>query len=546
METYNYTASWVAEWFNGWPRVLISQGFADVNTSSTFIPDSYDYLEAITLWAAVPIAWLFLSFMFYLIYFCCWCCCCKNPKGKEKIPCHKCMLVCCTLLCLGAIAVGLYGNQVIAKGVEKFAVATEEANSTLDDIETKVEIIDRTLSDDMTQEVEDLQAVFKQPGSNATVQKKLQDLTKDMMTKIENAADSIINVQNELEDVTLDLSILSVDTYEFYRWLTTIIVLCWEALVCIMVFIGVGKTSRCLLFLAAVLGLITLIICWTTLGAEIFLVLGLSDFCMEPDTYILSQKAVMPVDEEIMEYYLYCYPSSYHPFEDFLEQCQVSLDEAQANLKRVEKLASDDYPKAMSVVHVIDRGLNQTEIALHDLQTFVNCDVIHEEYLQALTGVCHDILHGLTLLLLCTLVGGLMFTVLVLVGSCAWRKLVNKKDYYKVDKTDPYFPKPQDDSAPYLENYYSNNTTMPAILRSPEPQDAAEINSLSTGRDSMEITSHTRPNNDITARTNRYHDAPAQPNGEHTLPLIRGSPPPAYHPVQSEQYRQYDENPSLS
>ncbi|XP_077979881.1 protein tweety homolog 2-like [Glandiceps talaboti] len=544
MENNNYTATWLAEWFHDWPRLLISQGFDGSN--STFLPDSYDYLEALTFWAALPVAWLFLSFLLFLIYFCCWCCCCRNPKGKRKIPCHKCMLVCCTLLCLGAIGVGLYGNQVMTDGVKSFAEAAEDANNTLVDVETQVTIIDRTLSDDLTQSLEDLQGIFGTPISNETVQQKLLQVTTDMIQEVERAANSVVKVKEDLDKIDVNLAEIADMTnhYEFYRWLITIIVLGWEVIVCLMVFIGVCKTSRCILFLSAVLGLITLIICWTTLGAKLFLTLAISDFCVTPDIYILDQTADKPLDEDVMKYYLYCYPSSYSPFEESLENGQLNLDMAQANLRKLNKWADPYYPTAMSKIHVIDRDLNQTETALQEVTALVDCEVLNGDYMQALNGLCYQVLNGLTFLLLCTAVCGIMFSMLILVGSCAWRKLVNKKDYYKVEKTDPYFPKPQESSAPYLENYYSSNTTMPAILRSPDPEissqssidrRSAEISSRPNRFTESQIHQHSHPHGQMYLHQ-QHHGQIHQPNGEQSLPLMgpRGSPPPAYHPVTVE------------
>nr|XP_006814662.1 PREDICTED: protein tweety homolog 3-like isoform X2 [Saccoglossus kowalevskii] len=520
MEAQNYTATWLAEWLHSWPRLMISQGFMETN--STFAPDDYDYLEALTFWGAIPIAFLFLSLLFFLVYFCCWCCCCRHPKPKRRIPCLKCFLLLFTVLCLVALAVGFYGNQLMNTGVSDVADAAENANETIVKVETQVSIIDRTLSDDLTQSLEDLKGTFSLPISNVTVQEKLQELTSAMILYVEEAADSVVEVKQEIEKINVEFNEVAsmIRHYEFLRWLVTIIVLCWEAIVCLLVFLGVCRSSRCVLFLVAALGLITLIICWTALGVKLFVSLGTSDFCVSPDVYITDQTAEFPLGEDVVEYYVYCYPDTDNPFQNPLKDGQTNLDLTQTNIHKVEKLAALYYPKAMSTVHVIVRGLNQTEAAIHQVAALVDCDVLHSEYMRAVTGVCYCALDGLALLLVSIAGAGFLFGLMVLVASCAWRRLATKKNYYKVEKTDGLYPKPQSDATPYLDAYYSHNTTMPAILRSPDP----EVSSISTGRGSVEIAQ----------RANQYTGGPTTqqlPNGEQTLPLIRGSPPPAYHPV---------------
>lgn len=72
--------------------------------------------QSLGILASIPAAILILALIGLLLYLLTRCCDRKSRKSKSQ-ACQKCTLITATLLCCGAIGVGLYGNDDFHNGI---------------------------------------------------------------------------------------------------------------------------------------------------------------------------------------------------------------------------------------------------------------------------------------------------------------------------------------------------------------------------------------------------------------------------------------------
>ncbi|KAG7260996.1 hypothetical protein CRUP_018332 [Coryphaenoides rupestris] len=87
-----------------------------------------------------------------------------------------------------------------------------------------------------------------------------------------------------------------------------------------------------------VCGVLTLILSWASLGADLATAVGTSDFCVAPDRYLMSQtKGIISAD--ILHYYVYCNQTLSNPFQKSLTVFQRSLTTMQIQIQGLLQFA---------------------------------------------------------------------------------------------------------------------------------------------------------------------------------------------------------------
>ncbi|KAL7989985.1 hypothetical protein Chor_012651, partial [Crotalus horridus] len=138
---------------------------------------------------------------------------------------------------------------------------------------------------------------------------------------------------------------------------------------------------------------------------------GLSDFCFEPDGYVMNTtQARTGLTPEILQYYLTCSQDIFNPFQ------QKSIVSIQSTL-------------------------NITESNFHHLVALLNCRGLHKDYVDGLKGLCYDGMEGLLFLLLFSFLSALSFTTVVCSLPRAWKRFQNRdSDYDDMEDDDPFTP----------------------------------------------------------------------------------------------------------
>ncbi|XP_078692526.1 protein tweety homolog 3-like isoform X2 [Branchiostoma floridae x Branchiostoma belcheri] len=426
MVTRNYTVPTLAKWFNSFPHYNLQ--FLRIN--NTFSPDDSDYQESLGFWAAVPVAWLTLTLFFFLVYFCARCCS-HGTARKHPAYCLRWTIGILSLIALTGVAIGIYGNVEADQGVQDFATAVENVNQTIMGVETQVNGMNNDLSEVSEPLVRLRDLVTNIPGAGKIID--------DTIAEVDNLIKELATIPFDKEGVNLQLIADDTRFYEYYRFLGTVLLLVLEIIIGLVALCGVGRGSRCLLIFMTCLAFLCLFVCFG--GGAVYLAAGVGagDFCISPSTYIKDQVKEDVIPKAVLEYYINCYPASVNPFSQTISQGRKRISQANDFLREVDGLTTD-LPAAKEIIKEIGGKLNATETSFDNLVVLVQCQKMHEEYVDALNAVCYDALEGVAYMLVSSLAVGLLFTVSMVLASLAWQRLGRRKHYIEIDEEDPFLP----------------------------------------------------------------------------------------------------------
>ncbi|XP_033102575.1 protein tweety homolog 1-A-like isoform X2 [Anneissia japonica] len=451
----NYTAFWLTKWYHSWPHVEY-KSFTLVDSS--FQPDSDEYFQTLLFLAAIPIALLLLTIL-AVFFYCCYGFCRKRrsnsiQRSPRKNPTSKkWVLATVALFCLAFIVIGFYGNEETSTGVHRLTNAAKDVDITIDEITTEVNKISATYSNDIPRDVQTLNDTF-QKVLNQQDREKLLKLTATLSQHTTSTAQNIAEINRDSNSVQLNLTTKADDleSYDYFRWLGTIILFSLESIVCLIALCAVGKASRCLLVFVSVVCLIFIILIWCRMGIEIFITVGASDFCVKPSVYVLSQTdKTTNLDQDIVEYYLTCYPNSQNPYGSTLRDSQKAQALAETTLEDIKEITKIAYPQATDTLDKLNQTFQSTSIQLQSLVANINCNTLNNDYVIGLYSLCYDTITGISFMMLSSILSGLFFTVLIFISSCTVPVIARRKADYEVDREDPFLP-PENPSAT-LERY---------------------------------------------------------------------------------------------
>ncbi|KAF7238810.1 hypothetical protein EYD10_14545 [Varanus komodoensis] len=275
----------------------------------------------------------------YLVRFCC----CSNEDDEEtktqRVCCVTWSCVAAVIVCCAGIGIGFYGNSETNDGVYQVTYSLLNANHTLSSIDTLVSETVELLS--------------------ATVRGELTQLEETLSPRTELVA-VVRNTRRQAEAVaqTLDgipfwgesrggpsLLAEQVGDLEDYRWLAYILLLLLDLVICLFTLLGLAKQIKWLVIVMTVMSFFVLILSWGSMGLETAGAVGLSDFCFEPDGYVMNTtQARTGLSPEILQYYLTCSQDIFNPFQQRLTLCQRALSNIHSQLYGLEREAVPHFP----------------------------------------------------------------------------------------------------------------------------------------------------------------------------------------------------------
>ncbi|XP_038066024.1 protein tweety homolog 1-B-like isoform X2 [Patiria miniata] len=455
-----FVTFWLTEFFHNWPHVSYL-GFEKI--SSTFEPWELKYVQTLIFWAAIPVLWLLASLLVLVIYGTCQCC--KNkkrrahpvPNREQKTKCLKCGVIFMVLLCAAFVGAGLYANETTATGVQHLVQSAEDVNSTIKTAEGEISKIQTGITVDLAGEVKELEDIFRLPSSNASRQRMLQETTQVLKSMLAKAGGNVSHISEEYSN-GLDLSgaITDVQYYETFRWLGLIGVFCFELVICLVVLCGAFTQSRCAHVSSAILCLTGMVIVWCMAGADMFVTLGISDFCADPDVYIKREaKMKAGLSDAFLDYYMTC-GQTLSPFSKEVSLANTNLALAGTTLDRIASLAKGYYDNAGPKIAEAKTTLDSVTSSVLTLAGNLDCTSsgLHKDYVTSLYAVCYDSVVGLTVMLLSFVLTGLLYTFTIFGAIKLIGRLPKRKLPYAVDQEDPFLP-PNDNTAT-LERYRRN------------------------------------------------------------------------------------------
>ncbi|XP_073713149.1 protein tweety homolog 3 isoform X1 [Misgurnus anguillicaudatus] len=386
-------------------------------TSSDFRPEDSSYQQSILLLGSIAVACLALDLIF-LLFYSCWLCC-RRKKSEEQPNADCCCTAWCviiaTLVCSAGIAVGFYGNGETCDGVNRLTYSLNHANRTLAGVNRLISESTSAQSQTVDGNLRLLKEQYAKHTDYVSIIQKLQVQRGEMVRQMTE-----IPFWNNLTMSMEDLAV-NIELYDWYRWLGYLCLLLFDVLICLLVLFGLIRNSKGILIGVCILGVLALIISWGSLGVELSVSSGISDFCAAPDMFITKvSKQYTFIKKDILQYYLTCSVGQVNPFQQKLSGGHKALVEMQDDVSELLRSAVREYPKTKGNLEQIQRALNSTEVGLHQLTALVDCRSLHMDYVQALTGICYDGLEGLIYLVLFSFITALMFTSVICSVPHTW------------------------------------------------------------------------------------------------------------------------------
>ncbi|XP_016792306.1 protein tweety homolog 1 isoform X10 [Pan troglodytes] len=254
---------------------------------SVFAPQEQQYQQALLLVAALAGLGLGLSLIFIAVYLIRFCCCRppEPPGSKIPSPGGGCVTWSCIVALLAGctgIGIGFYGNSETSDGVSQLSSALLHANHTLSTIDHLVlETVER-LGEAVRTELTTLEEVLE-PRT------ELVAAARGARRQAEAAAQQLQGLAFWQGVPLSPLQVAeNVSFVEEYRWLAYVLLLLLELLVCLFTLLGLAKQSKWLVIVMTVMSLLVLVLSWGSMGLEAATAVGLSDFCSNPDPYVLN------------------------------------------------------------------------------------------------------------------------------------------------------------------------------------------------------------------------------------------------------------------
>uniref|UniRef100_H3DAD1 Protein tweety homolog n=1 Tax=Tetraodon nigroviridis TaxID=99883 RepID=H3DAD1_TETNG len=509
----DYVAPWWTYWLHNFPHINLR--FQPVDNS--FQPEEENYQQSLMFLGCVAAAGLGLNLLGLAVYLSCLCCCRKDEEEEEsKKPGSCCVTwsaVAAALLTCVAVGVGFYGNSETNDGVYQLTYSFYNANHTLGGVDSLVSGTMGSMRSGLHQHLARLDEIFATRGDYVQTLKFMQQMADNVIKQLLGLPD--------WEGATMDLATVADQTasVEYYRWLTYLLLLIADLIICLLACLGLAKQSRWLLTTMMVFGVLTLVLSWASLGADLAVAVGTSDFCVSPDRYLLSQtKGIIGTD--ILHYYLYCNQTLSNPFQQPLTIFQRSLTTMQIQIQGLLQFAVPLFPTAERDLVGVQRLLNSSEASLHQLTALLDCRGLNKDYLDAMVGVCYDGVEGTLYLCLFSSLAACAFTVMLCAVPRAWRQMgCKERAYDDMDEEDPFNPRRVGSQNPNLTNVRS----VCSYSSSLGSQSGREPSGRCLRRAPAALWNQTA----LFGGTPRYEN----------VPLIgRGSPPPSYSPTMRATY----------
>ncbi|CAL8330708.1 unnamed protein product [Merluccius merluccius] len=483
--------------------------------SSDFRPEDAEYQKSVLLLGAVALLCLGLDLLF-LLFYSFWLCCRRRKNEESSHGSHShaqqpsadccctawCVII-ATLVCSAGIAVGFYGNGESSDGANRLAYSLRHANRTVAGIEKLVSDSALSLNQTVEEGLVQLETAYQQQTDYVSIVQKLQ-----------GQLDELVGLMVDIPfwtnaDVSLEDLARKTETFDWYRWLGYLALLLFDVLICLLVLFGLIRNSRGTLIGVCLLGVLTLVISWGSLGMELAVAATASDFCVSPDTYITrATEENSVINQDILQYYLRCSSGQINPFQQRLSGSHKALVEMQDDVAELLRSATRDYPNTKGNLEQIQSVLNSTEVGLHQLTALVDCRSLHMDYVQAVTGLCYDGVEGLIYLVLFSFVTALMFSSIVCSVPHTWpSKRTEEEDG-------------EDESGASRGGVHDNlyRVHMPSLY---------SCGSSYGSEASLPATAHTVSNAPVTEYMSQNANF-QNPRCENTPLIGRESPPPSY------------------
>ncbi|CAG0887549.1 unnamed protein product [Darwinula stevensoni] len=434
-----------SEWihlYHNRPHVDIS--FNAIN--DTFNPRDEVYLESLGLWGSVPALILIFSLVTLLIYLLAYCC--KRTGSKARsYGCLKWTLVILSILCCGALALGLYGNDTAHTSVVDFVSSVKDVDNLASTARNQTQRIQENLKGEVEPKLSLLKGIFGGPAPNATVQTILKSRAESMSRNVTWSISHLENVRSRLANAQFSRFIHITEEVEKYRWPAIMAFLGLLVLFCLVLMLGLAKRSRCTLMLFSVLGLLATVFTGLLVCAYFVIAMASSDLCVDPDPYVLKEIELQGyAPQPVVSYYMKCQESMEDPFNNDVNDALSAINDVIRDHRFISDVVPNHYtqnqfPQLTTTLNQLGTTVNATWHHIGLLAQQLNCRPFVSAYKQALNAGCNGLIFGLTWMLLSAALACLFFYFLVIFDSHLW--IYMKRNHYLGgggEEADPFLP----------------------------------------------------------------------------------------------------------
>lgn len=453
-ESLKYSKTWLTDFFHGFPHL----DFSLQETDSTFDPENQEYRKSLLVLCGFPIIWCAFLWLCFLVFFCVRCC--KGGRHKQgKAACYRFFAGLFLMCGCASLAVAFYGNAKVHSGVDGFVQEVNSVNRTIESALNVFKTLDGIVSRTETKDLPDLLSAISSLR-NATVFPQIKEFIDMITNYVGKIQSSIADVRNEAQNVNTKKVTDTTETFENYRWTVTISLYSVYIAIFLFAFTGLIKKSRCMLILLAIISISFLLLMYATMSAYLAIAVASSDLCLDPDSFVIAQ-VNGTLQQDVLQAFIKC-DGSTTPYQDEIQGALTNVVEALTTLNQIVNatLPFNMTNKISVPVNTLRQDLRWALDNVTMLSTMVgDCDVIHNQYVRAVTSVCNTMLIGVAYEVLATALVALCSALLVLFAAFAWPYFINRRSlqgYLHVDNTDPFLP---NDSSSHEHNYGSLRQT---------------------------------------------------------------------------------------
>ncbi|CAG4937304.1 unnamed protein product [Parnassius apollo] len=376
---------------------------------------------------SIPGAWLILTLTVLLIYLLTRCCD-RKQRPPKSITALKITLMILSVLCCGAIGVGLFGNDDLHNAMLQSIQAGNQLASLVNTVKNQSSILEEAMGSRARAPLARLADALDAPVANQTALGTLLRALSALRNNASAAASAADNLKRPLAALNLDAVMKRAWVGEAARWAGGMAGWCCGGAVCVALLAAAARRSRRALLLLCVCALGALVACWSASAVLTAGAVASADACQEPARAVAHHAPHhLPVD--MVYYYLSCKVSRENVLTAELRNAQravVAVRQALAVLSRGAPQMFTD-PGLQPALGALGAGTGEAERALVSLSGALECRTARAYFVAAARAACDAGLQALSLQLLAAIAAGFLFTAIVLVDSHAWIYINTKR-----------------------------------------------------------------------------------------------------------------------
>ncbi|GBP84986.1 Protein tweety [Eumeta japonica] len=395
--------------------------------NDTFAPRSPVYLESLGILGSVPGAWLILTLLVLLLYLLTRCCD-RKQRPPKSITALKISLMVLSVLCCGAIGVGLFGNDDLHNAMLQSMQAGSELANLVNIVKNQSSLLEEAMGSSARAPLARLADALDAPVANQTALGSLLRALSMLRNNASAAAAAADNLRRPLSSLQLDVFMKRLWVYEAARWAGGMAGWCCCGAICVALLAAAARRFRRALLLLSVGALAALVACWLAAALLLALAAAAADACQDPAA-ALAHHAPHRLAPDMVHYYLSCKVSRENVLTAELRNAQravLAVRQALALLSTGAPQLFND-PGLQPALGKLSAGTGEAERALVSLNRALECRVARAAFVKGARAACDGGLQALSLQLVAAAAAGILFTAIVLVDSHAWIYINTKR-----------------------------------------------------------------------------------------------------------------------